>query len=630
MKLREIFEDGRIVKGVNTTVDVGPNEITKQAKKFGNTVDKDGRPPTLSKKIKGKSTNVLFNLGLAEKMLKEATELSSASTIYVDMDGVLADFFGAWAKLMDKDHWTKIDDIMPALQKIRDTENFFLDLPLTANAKNLLSLIKDVKGEYVILSSPLPDDPNSEPHKREWIKKNLNFFPPKDVIITHDKARYAKMQDGTPNILIDDYGKNIQSWEAAGGIGFKHKDHKFERTAKNIKQHMKEPVEERELTKSEIKKRDKTADKIMDKPKAKKGIAKWAKDKGMDPEGAVYAIATNMAKKESYTRDQLPQLRQKNLKNIKHTMEWVHIKNLIPVQKERIIEKFKRQVDRILEGKYNPIVVDRHNKIVNGHHRYEAAKLMGYDEMAVAKLPFTIKQIVENFADGKKKESITEKTQSPAQWQKAMIKKYGEDGWYDIADAVRDYYESNAILDNTISDIIKIKNDHPSFTDYSGITKLYRYEKKDKNSAPTDDTFIPFAYNIKGAKNFVQSMAQGNMGFKKSDFELVEKDFNPGDAILNFTNLIELVHNAEDDDGEWYKREYEVWMKRTPYYAGTETNENFADGKKKGKSRPGRVKRSGASCKGSVTSLRKKAKNASGERAKMYHWCANMKSGRNK
>jgi len=58
--------------------------------------------------------------------------------------------------------------------------------------------------------------------------------------------------------------------------------------------------------------------------------------------------------------------------------------------------------------------------------------------------------------------------------------------------------------------------------------------------------------------------------------------------------------------------------------------ENFADGKKKGKSRPGRVKRSGASCNGSVTALRKKAKNSSGERARMYHWCANMKSGRKK
>ena len=58
--------------------------------------------------------------------------------------------------------------------------------------------------------------------------------------------------------------------------------------------------------------------------------------------------------------------------------------------------------------------------------------------------------------------------------------------------------------------------------------------------------------------------------------------------------------------------------------------ENFADGRVKGKSRPGRVKRAGASCNGSVTDLRRKAKNASGEKAKMYHWCANMKSGRKK
>jgi hypothetical protein len=56
--------------------------------------------------------------------------------------------------------------------------------------------------------------------------------------------------------------------------------------------------------------------------------------------------------------------------------------------------------------------------------------------------------------------------------------------------------------------------------------------------------------------------------------------------------------------------------------------ENFADGKVKGKSRPGRVKRAGASCSGSVTDLRARAKKASGEKAKMYHWCANMKSGK--
>ena len=65
-------------------------------------------------------------------------------------------------------------------------------------------------------------------------------------------------------------------------------------------------------------------------------------------------------------------------------------------------------------------------------------------------------------------------------------------------------------------------------------------------------------------------------------------------------------------------------------YPQTNVEENFADGKKKGKSRPGRVKRSGASCNGSVTELRAKAKKASGEKAKMYHWCANMKAGKKK
>ena len=69
---------------------------------------------------------------------------------------------------------------------------------------------------------------------------------------------------------------------------------------------------------------------------------------------------------------------------------------------------------------------------------------------------------------------------------------------------------------------------------------------------------------------------------------------------------------------------------RSMYEQWKEFSENFADGKKKGKSRPGRVKRSGASCNGSVTALRKRAKNSSGEKAKMYHWCANMKSGRKK
>ena len=292
MRFRELKENGGlIVPGVNTTVDVGPNEIPKQAKKFGNSVDKQGKPLyTMHKKAhKNSDPNTLFNLGMAEskKDIKKpikardpnwkdmealrksgaagshkdkskiiprkqkyknvdermGKELSSATEIFVDMDGVLADFFPAWKKLVGAD-WREIKDIEDALQKIRDKEDFWLSLPLTPNAKGLLNIIKDLKGEYKILSAPLANDPKAEPHKREWVKDNLSFFPPKEVIITADKWKFAKQADGTPNILIDDFGSNIRNWESKGGVGFKHKDHKFERTAGNLKDYFKKPAEE--------------------------------------------------------------------------------------------------------------------------------------------------------------------------------------------------------------------------------------------------------------------------------------------------------------------------------------------------------------------------------------------------
>jgi hypothetical protein len=71
--------------------------------------------------------------------------------------------------------------------------------------------------------------------------------------------------------------------------------------------------------------------------------------------------------------------------------------------------------------------------------------------------------------------------------------------------------------------------------------------------------------------------------------------------------------------------EYERdWIKR----AELGMSENFADGKKPG--RKGLAKRKGVNCSQSVTKLRKIAKNSSGEKQRMAHWCANMKSGKSK
>jgi hypothetical protein len=59
---------------------------------------------------------------------------------------------------------------------------------------------------------------------------------------------------------------------------------------------------------------------------------------------------------------------------------------------------------------------------------------------------------------------------------------------------------------------------------------------------------------------------------------------------------------------------------------GEPVEENFADGKKPG--RKGLAKRSGVDCSKSETELRKIAKNSSGEKQRMAHWCANMKGGK--
>jgi len=622
--LRKIEEDGRIVKGVNTTADVGTDEIKVQAAKFGNTVDKDGRPPTLSKKVKGKSTNVLFNLGLTESVaikfergddydvlhikekgknrvevrgksgyesgnydandklhqtldkLGKAANISElmngetvvlnpkhpdgpkaidtvqkevdnidksvlqysmleakldavgqTSEIYVDMDGVLADFFGEWAKVMKVDHYSKIDnvDINVALQKIRDTNDFWLNLPMLPQAKKLLSLIKKVKGSYNICSSPLADDPNSEPHKREWIKKNLSFFPPKEVIITSNKPKYATQSDGTPNILIDDFGKNVNAWEAAGGEGFKYKDHKFERTAKELQQHMNEPANERELSKGE----EKEKERIVKGMKKSKGDFK---DRyGKDADAVMYATATKMAKEGKH----------------------------IPNPKNAFITKADTAYDFVKLG----------TNLANLKAMPTGSSNVDEPDIMIA--PYA----------GRKEMKYLQKE----------LKRIG----YDVQDA--DGYQDAHYDEKPTGGKAPPQVKNEGRLGKLKLSKLRPVQKKRKFSK---------------LFNQLKRIGEDNM------------------SPITVDKHGHIVNGHHRYDALRLMGEEYATVRMLDVHVSETLDENFADGKKKGKSKPGRVKKSGASCNGSVTSLRTKAKKYSGEKAKMYHWCANMKSGRKK
>ena len=170
--------------------------------------------------------------------------------IYLDMDGVLADFFAEYAKLAGVKTGS-YRDIPPAkadptLQKMVGTD-FFARLPKFPTTDKLVQMVVKIFGHYHICSSPLRGDfAGSEKYKRIWIEQHLNPQPV-DILITPNTAKYAVQADGTPNILIDDRGSNITAWEAKGGIGIKYQADEdsldvvmagFKRAMKIIRGHM--------------------------------------------------------------------------------------------------------------------------------------------------------------------------------------------------------------------------------------------------------------------------------------------------------------------------------------------------------------------------------------------------------
>jgi hypothetical protein len=139
--------------------------------------------------------------------------------LYLDMDGVLADFFGAFAKKMGKDHWKLIEDKEKGLDALKHTD-FFNTLEPFDSAKDLVAYAR-AYGDWGINSSPLRGDhDNSKFWKRMWLMKH-DFMPSvENLVFTGSKERFAVDRiDGSPNVLVDDKPSNINRWVDRGGIG---------------------------------------------------------------------------------------------------------------------------------------------------------------------------------------------------------------------------------------------------------------------------------------------------------------------------------------------------------------------------------------------------------------------------
>ena len=205
-------------------------------------------------------SNQKISVDLYNKQLynKHMTEQSNVKPIvYLDMDGVIADFFGGVERLYGVDHWKQLtsdktkDLRQDVIDRIAGTD-FFAHLPKFSTADTLIEMIKKFTGgQYSILTSPLRGDTeNSGYYKKVWIGKNI--VKPDEIIVTGRKETYAT-KNGVPNILIDDRPINIEKWQSKGGYGILYQANKhplskvsqaLEQYNQKQKQKEKEPVED--------------------------------------------------------------------------------------------------------------------------------------------------------------------------------------------------------------------------------------------------------------------------------------------------------------------------------------------------------------------------------------------------
>ena len=143
--------------------------------------------------------------------------------IYLDMDGVIADFDHAYIKRFGitpaeadkgKEFYKHFDEFI--------AERDFANLPLMQDAQILLNFLDSTGIPVEILSSTSSEKRHGAiaPQKTEWLREHGIHYPINLVPGKRFKRTYAKPD----YVLIDDTESNIDQWRQDGGIGILHTD----------------------------------------------------------------------------------------------------------------------------------------------------------------------------------------------------------------------------------------------------------------------------------------------------------------------------------------------------------------------------------------------------------------------
>lgn len=177
-----------------------------------------------------------------------AQEFADKPHLYLDMDGVQADFFTAWAQWHNQkfgqSHVERYKDIGSKEQREQSIaelsaegpefiERFFATLPTLPGGQRLIAWLRTNRIPFTVLSAPLRGmNAPSIAGKRTWLDAH-NPGTAGSAIFTGDKARMAT-RGGRANVLVDDYKKYVNAWTDAGGIGVLYRDSNVESVIRQL------------------------------------------------------------------------------------------------------------------------------------------------------------------------------------------------------------------------------------------------------------------------------------------------------------------------------------------------------------------------------------------------------------
>ena len=145
--------------------------------------------------------------------------------IFIDMDGVLADFDMGALELCNFHNLSQneerpegFDDDLWA--HIKTVDHFYYKLKPIEGAVEMFKEIYAKYGNKVEILTGIPKPERgivtSEADKKQWVKEYLSETVVVNTVARKDKIKHC---EGKDCILIDDYQKDINEWENEGGTG---------------------------------------------------------------------------------------------------------------------------------------------------------------------------------------------------------------------------------------------------------------------------------------------------------------------------------------------------------------------------------------------------------------------------